>query len=161
MENINLIRSIAWSYHKTTGLPYEDLYSEASLGYCEALNKYKPTHNCKLTSYAYRLMKNKLTNFVNKEMRYVVGLPEIEISQQHEKSFSDIIEDWPEDCQLMVHMIIKHENQFFNHTPNFKRKYITGRNHPRKRVYHFFKSYQRWKPQRISKCMDQISTILN
>ena len=41
MEDINLIRKIAWSFHHTTGHDWDDLFQEGALAYLECLAKYK------------------------------------------------------------------------------------------------------------------------
>ena len=64
MKNIALIRKIAWSYHQTTGIEYEELFSEACLGYCEALHLWDPSRNVKLTTYAWHTMHRQLAEFL-------------------------------------------------------------------------------------------------
>jgi hypothetical protein len=73
MEYVNLLRKIAWSYHDTTGLDWEELFSVASLAYCETLKTWDKkkgsvsTHlwynvHCRLLDYlkSKRADKNKL-----------------------------------------------------------------------------------------------------
>ena len=43
----NLIRKISWSFHYTTGVDYDELYAEASLAYCEAMNDWSPERGTK------------------------------------------------------------------------------------------------------------------
>lgn len=62
-EHMNLIRGIAWSFHRTTGIEFNELFSEAALAYCEAIKDYKPS-SAKFTTYAYSCMRNKLINFI-------------------------------------------------------------------------------------------------
>lgn len=66
MENINLIRKIAWSFHRTTGLPFEDLFSEASLGYCEAVRTYNEKKTT-ISTWAWRNMQAKIIDYCKKE----------------------------------------------------------------------------------------------
>ena len=40
MKHLNLIRKIAWSFHKTTGLDWDELFQEATLSYLKALKTY-------------------------------------------------------------------------------------------------------------------------
>ena len=69
---MNLIRERAWSFYKTTGLPYEDLYSEACLGYCNALNSYEKGQ-CKFTTYAFRYMTNALIDYCRNEKQQILN----------------------------------------------------------------------------------------
>ncbi len=67
MENINLIRKMAWSFHSTTGISYDELFSESALAYYEAKEKYTPEMKTKLTTWAFMIIKNRLINFCKSE----------------------------------------------------------------------------------------------
>jgi len=71
MNHINFIRKIALSYHATTGIDFEELFSEASLAYCEALRKYDPTKG-KVTTYTWYCIHSHLNTFLSdqKKMQY-------------------------------------------------------------------------------------------
>ena len=69
MENINLIRKIAWSFHKTTGYDWDDLFQEAALAYCEALKNYDPNRG-QLTTYMWTAIKNHLQAFITYQDEY-------------------------------------------------------------------------------------------
>jgi RNA polymerase sigma factor (sigma-70 family) len=108
MKNINLIRYIAWSFHRTTGMNFDELFSEACLAYCEAINSFDPKKG-KLNNYATTIITNRLKDFIKKEHRYQCGnVPDtaIEITVIHEfldllpfyvKSFAELILDNLED----------------------------------------------------------------
>ncbi|MBS3776755.1 MAG: hypothetical protein KGY70_16275 [Bacteroidales bacterium] len=68
-QHLNLIRKIAWSFHNTTGLDWDDLFGEASLGYCEAVNSYNPGKGAKLTTWIYSCVQKKLINYCKYENR--------------------------------------------------------------------------------------------
>ena len=42
----NLLNKLSWSFHNTTGLPFEDLKDEAVMAYCETVNKYREDKGC-------------------------------------------------------------------------------------------------------------------
>lgn len=62
MENINLIRRIAWSFNATTGIDFDELLGEATLAYYEAKRTHNPKQS-KLTTWAYNHIQNRLINF--------------------------------------------------------------------------------------------------
>ena len=62
MENINLIRKIAWSFHSSTGLDPEELFQEAAVAYFSSLEKYDPARGA-LSTFMYRAMTNHLGNY--------------------------------------------------------------------------------------------------
>ena len=72
-----IVYKLAWSFHKTTGVEFEELVSEGVLAYYEAVAIWKEEKRCKLTSLAYRMIYNAMTDFTRIEMRYVRPEPEI------------------------------------------------------------------------------------
>jgi len=109
MENLNLIRKIAWSFHKTTGIPFEDLFSEACLGYSEALITYTPGKTS-FSSHAWLLMSGRLCNFVKSEQKqrfiYLDGrLPKGYVCYQAQP-FSEFFENLPKEVQELVQFIL-------------------------------------------------------
>jgi len=68
MENINLIRKIAWSFHNTTGLDWDDLFSEAALAYCEGLKTYDEKKG-KISTHMWHRITNHLNDYLKQEMR--------------------------------------------------------------------------------------------
>jgi DNA-directed RNA polymerase specialized sigma subunit len=68
-EHLNLIRKIAWSFYSSTGIEWQELFSEASLQYCEALKSYDPEKG-RITTHLWNCIKSGLINFVKKENKY-------------------------------------------------------------------------------------------
>jgi hypothetical protein len=68
-ENIGLITKIAWSFHCTTGVDFEDLFSEASYLYCKALKEYDPTRGS-ITSYYSYYIHHRLINYLKQQENY-------------------------------------------------------------------------------------------
>jgi DNA-directed RNA polymerase specialized sigma subunit len=64
MENLNLIRKIAWSFHHTTGVEWDDLFQEASLAYLEAEKTFDSTNGCAFTTYAWQCCSTHLKNYI-------------------------------------------------------------------------------------------------
>jgi len=81
MENINLIRKIAWSFHNTTGLEWDELFQEASLYYFRALKTWDPERGQKLTTYIYRSMTCELINYVRKNKKFSENYSSLEIEK--------------------------------------------------------------------------------
>lgn len=69
MENINLIRKIAWSFYHTTGLDWEDLFQEAAIAYLEAKDNYNPGDG-KITTYLWHCMTKRLNNYLKEQESY-------------------------------------------------------------------------------------------
>ena len=70
MENINLIRSIAWTFYgRSKGIEWADLFGEACLAYLEAVQVYNPNKG-KKSSLAYIFMRNRLLNFCESQIKF-------------------------------------------------------------------------------------------
>jgi DNA-directed RNA polymerase specialized sigma subunit len=67
IENVSMIRKLAWSFHKSTGVDYKELFSEACLAYCESLKTFNPLKGCKQTTHAWTVIQNQLCDFVKQE----------------------------------------------------------------------------------------------
>jgi DNA-directed RNA polymerase sigma subunit (sigma70/sigma32) len=105
MENINLIRHISWSFHKTTGIDYQELFSEACLAYCEALQSFNPDKG-KLNNYATTLIHNKLKTFIGREKYHGIkkaAFPELPTNPTMVHEF---IENLPEYVKQFAALVL-------------------------------------------------------
>lgn len=69
-KDIKLMQKIAWSFHNTTGIQFEELLSEAIIGYYEALQTYSKEHDTKISTHAWVYMRNRLINFCKQEEKH-------------------------------------------------------------------------------------------
>lgn len=70
-ENISLIRKIAWSFHKSTGLDWDDLFQESYLAYRYALDHYNPESNVKISAFIWIHVRNQLNSYYQKEQQFL------------------------------------------------------------------------------------------
>lgn len=68
-KHINLVRSIAWSFHRTTGIEWAELFSQASLAYVEGMRSWKGEKGAE-TTWAYQWITGELINFCKREKRF-------------------------------------------------------------------------------------------
>ncbi len=66
MENIDLIRKVAWSFHNTTNVNWDDLFQEAALAYFEGIKTYDPKKG-KITTYLWHCMSNRLHTYLREQ----------------------------------------------------------------------------------------------
>lgn len=71
MENYNLIRKIAWSFHQSTGLDWDDLVQEAYIAYIYAKEHYDPNKKISLATFVWIHMTNHLKTYYQKEKDFV------------------------------------------------------------------------------------------
>ncbi len=60
----NMLRKLAWSFNRTTGLPFEDLLSSAYLAFCHSLKTYNPDKG-KFSTYLYHTARTRLVDHCN------------------------------------------------------------------------------------------------
>ena len=160
MENINLIRTIAWSFHRTTGLDYQELFSEACVGYYEAVQAYNKNENCKLTTLAYTIMQNKLKLFCASEQKHrVTDFPEgYDCEYLSSESFEERLQEWPPDCRYLAEVILSCPAFFTQETPNLKRRKTKPKTVKRRiRKYLIDRG---WKGHRIEDTMEDIVALI-
>lgn len=96
MENLNLLKKIAWSFHSSTGLDWNDLFQEAYLAYLYALTTYKPESGAHLSTFIWKHVSNQLTTYYNKEKRMEGSQLEINPStDKTKKNFTAWVSDDP------------------------------------------------------------------
>ena len=61
---LNMIRRIAGSYYKKYRIDFNELFAEASLAYCEAVQTYDPKYGAQLSTWAYIKINKALQAFV-------------------------------------------------------------------------------------------------
>lgn len=117
---INLIRKAAWSFHQTTGIEWDELFSEASLAYCEAIQSYDPKKgNAKESSWIYTCIENKLKSFIALELR-TKNIDEFikdwatttEQSPEYEFYAPDRFKDLSQDVRSIVYMVLKNPQDY-------------------------------------------------
>ena len=109
---LNLIRKLAWSFHNTTGIEFEELYSEASLAYCEAILCYNKSCKTKLTTYQYQCIHNHLINYCKKIQRQkniITHTDELELQYGNQISIIENIEgfkDLSSDALYVIRLLV-------------------------------------------------------
>ena len=63
MDELNLIRKIAWSYTRGTSLEFDDLFSEAYLAYLENTGRYDPKRGSRST-FIWNVVTSRLNNIL-------------------------------------------------------------------------------------------------
>lgn len=109
MENLNLIRKIAWSFFYTTGLEYEDLFSEACLAYCECVKKYDKNKS-KITTFAHIHIRNHLINYINRLKLKNIDTIDIYEIDNIEYQNSPLIDKLSISAQIVLDTILSIKN---------------------------------------------------
>ena len=129
MKDLNLIRKVAWSFNKTTGIEFDELFSEASLAYVEACKSHDEK-KASLSTWATRIMTQRLTHFCDKEKRnHHDPLQEgdtISHENQEKRSlFKEWITELPKDMQLICQIIFEAPEEILASCPKTSRSKLT------------------------------------
>jgi len=106
MENINLIRKIAWDFHKSTGLDWNDLFQEAVLAYLESIENYDEKRGA-ISTYVWHYVESRLKNYLKQEKNWVFPLDDIEIALKEPTYQDPFWQKIPENIEEQVNIILK------------------------------------------------------
>jgi len=129
---LNLARKLAWSFHQSTGIEYEELLGEAIGHYIEAVHKYNPdlSTKTKLTTWATSVMRNRLIRISSKPASYgTQGLSEHEQELLEPKAqvgspeyiframeFKELLANLSKDAQDICLMIFGSPEEFLTYS---------------------------------------------
>lgn len=92
MKDIGLLRELAWSFHKSTGLDWDDLFQEAALAYLEAYKGYDKSKG-KVTTYMWHVITSRLIDYVRREKKQMPPwstLDEVKSSYRNESIWESL-----------------------------------------------------------------------
>lgn len=114
-KNLNLLRKIAWSFHRTTGLDWDDLFQQAALSYCEGLRKYDPSRG-KLTTFMWCKIINDLKLYLKAQEEWKQSTTSIEnIDKPIQKT--NLFESFSNEAQQVAKIILRKPVNFTGKTP--------------------------------------------
>lgn len=125
MENISLIRKIAWSFHHTTGLEWDDLFQEAALAYCEALKNYDPKRGIKITTYMWWCISSDLKNYLKKQEKqngHICSIEDVDVDRP--VNTTPIFESLSKEATEIANMVLSSPKIFDNLPPELAKRNI-------------------------------------
>lgn len=161
MENINLLRKIAWSFHKSTGLDWDDLFQESYLAYRYALEHYNPDKDIKITAFIWIHVSNQLKSYYQKEKDFVNPLTKA-YSREHCKVKN--ISAWIPDDSLLP------SNSFFDSLTadtqeivmfilTYSKKFIRLNNKQACQKIKTIMLKKGWEPERIEYSLNNLKSV--
>jgi RNA polymerase sigma factor (sigma-70 family) len=123
-KNSGLLHKIAWSFHCTTGVAYDDLFSEASYLYCKALKEYDPSRGSITNYYAYYI-HHRLINYLKQQEAYKCKkhnedfgfIDDIEVESQPTHEALPFWESLSKEAQQIADIIFNAPKPFMSLTP--------------------------------------------
>jgi len=119
MKELNLIRKIAWSFHRTTAIDFEELFSEGCLAYAETLPKYTPDKG-KLTTFIHLVIHSHLKNYIAKIKKNKMEFVSIDsityLEDSHQNSLS-ILDHLSKEAQIITEIVLNEPCKYSLMTP--------------------------------------------
>jgi len=150
--NISLIRKIAWSFHNSTGEDWDDLFQEASLAYCEALQSYDPKKG-KITTYMWHCISSHLVNYLRKQYHqngHIEPVEDIRTVDQPVES-TPLMQSLGEDAKEIANMVLSHSTVFDSLSPQLAQDNIS------QVLFH----RKGWTLKRIRKVMQELRLVFS
>lgn len=126
MNDMKLIQKIAWSFHKTTRLPVDDLIGEASLAYALNLPDYDPERG-KISTFMYPRIRCHLIDYCKDQIQHKHDnlLDDLEdsraeadtttASQEDRTLFKAALKDGSEEVKYLAWMIFQSPGEFLGY----------------------------------------------
>lgn len=123
IENVNLIRKIAWSFHKTTGIEWEELFSEALFKYVLLLKEYDIEENAskgKISTYIWTAVSNSLKSYIEqygKIHQPLEHLDDVDEVNWNSYNGAPFWESLTPEANSVANLILKYSEHFVCLTP--------------------------------------------
>ena len=157
IENVNLVRKLAWSFYFSTGIDYEELYSEGLVAYYTALNSYEEGNGTKLTSWIYACVKNALISFTKRELKQknITGIEEwaTVVTSNPDYEFYETITNLPEEVKSIVEMVKENKERYI--LSGLPPKYVLGL------IRKDLREQRHWSYARINHAMRELRGLVN
>jgi DNA-directed RNA polymerase specialized sigma subunit len=124
MEHINLLRKIAWSFHKSTGLEWDELFQESYLAYRYALEHYDPNKGVPISSFIWTHISNQLRTYYQNEKKVISPLVGIEKLYNKEYNPTNFLESLSEDTKKVAELILIAPKKYVQEKPKDARKKV-------------------------------------
>jgi RNA polymerase sigma factor (sigma-70 family) len=107
MNDMNLIRKIAWSFHKSTGYDWDDLFQEAAIAYIHAMKTYDPSKGYSISTYVWGVITNSLKSFLQKENLWSSRVCDLKEARWVTRTDPHFWEEIPLEIQGEVEVILR------------------------------------------------------
>ena len=121
---LDIARRIAWSFHRTTGINYDDLFGEAILAYANALEArrrglYDP-EIAAFTTYVYRAIQFRLRSAIKQRRYQSLGdeepspmMPDHQIPPPDRGAiFSSLVSNLAEEAKFAIRLVLESPVEF-------------------------------------------------
>jgi RNA polymerase sigma factor (sigma-70 family) len=152
IKDIDLIRKIVWSFHKSTRKSFDDLFQEGYIGYMHAIKTYDPDKSS-FSTHAWNCISCKILDYLKKEKRITNHVEIVDDLLKYDSCHtpSTFLENLPQESIDIAMLIFMRPKPFVTKT---KQK-------ARQQVYTMLKN-DNWSKEKIKfgiNCLTQVCHI--
>lgn len=127
LTDVSLIRKLAWSFHKSSGIDWKDLFQEASIAAYEAQKSFNPEKGSAST-YLWICIHNHLMNYVSSQSLYHEPMETMEDMStiQAEMETSDLFDKLTEKAKQIANVILTNPERYDCMSPH-EAKILVGK----------------------------------
>ena len=152
-----MLHKIAWSFHKTTGLDVDDLFSEANVGFLKAFRTYDPAKG-ELGLRIWVMVNNHLSSYLRAQRSKPLPVYEfLEESIEDPRKDIEAQEDFAEMMSLvsqetrnLIQVIMSSPEEFIQCSARATRGSLTR-----------FLRKSGWSVEKIARCYREVKSVLN
>ena len=156
--NKGIIYKLAWHFHRSTGLDYNDLVSVGNVAYCTARDGYVDDRGAKFSSFLYTCAKNAMSRFTKLEYREKCPDLDEAFNAQVQPNiraliFHDNVKSLSKEARQVLALLFIAGEEAFGLTDEIMRE------HPfkqRKHIKHALAKKAGWSGYRIKNTMKEI-----
>lgn len=102
-DHLGLLRKVSWTYSKSTGIEFKELFQEASLAYLKAMETYTPEKGA-ITTHIWFCVTHQLTTFLKQEQKHKnISFEDIaEIKYESAPYFERLTEDAQKVAEVVL-----------------------------------------------------------
>lgn len=152
-----LIYKIAWTYHRKTGIDFEELVSEGNIAFCNAKKHFNPDKDIKFCTYLYIAIKNTMKDFIEKNNCFDnTNKINFEFKDVNNEFQIKLFENLSDSSKIMIKTIINPPSEIIEWAQSDKwPKKRDGKKH----LLKYFRE-RGWKFQSIWDCFNEIQMVL-
>lgn len=112
ISNINLVRKLAWQFHRTNNIEFDELYSIGCLALCIGVKTYKKDKGAKPSTYLYTVVRNSMLDYIEKRYKNFTIEPSMSVFRSPpENTVQEIMESYytqkyyENDCSTEVEQV--------------------------------------------------------
>lgn len=111
LNHLKMIKKIAYSFHVSTGIEFEDIYQQACVEWIDKVHTWDSS-KCKISTYMWNVLVNNLTTYTNKLKKHREPLEEFTVKFDEAVSSNYLFEKLPFEALAIVDLVAFNPSEF-------------------------------------------------